>query len=75
MRPLYYLTQNLREFVEADDNLMEFGSSEEKNESEKPHLKMIGILIDLKMSVDKIDDRRNLIITEDGLLFRLNQTI
>ena len=36
---------------------------------------MIGILIDLKMSVDKIDDRRNLIITEDGLLFRLNQTI
>lgn len=35
---------------------------------------MIGVLVDLKLSVEKIDDKRHLIITEDGLLFRLNQT-
>ena len=37
----------------------------------KHKLKMIGALVDMRLSVSKVDERQQLVLSEDGLLYRL----
>lgn len=38
----------------------------------KKNLKMIGVLIDLKLSIEKVDERQQIILSEDGLLYKID---
>jgi hypothetical protein len=73
MKVLYHYTEGIinNKSCVINDNSMEFDQSPSRgqNQANDKKLKPVDILIDLKISIEKID--KNILLSEDGNLYHI----